>query len=49
MKLKVAVYNVEWMSRLFDSNGNLKTTGAEATRAAQLGKVIDAEVVLKVA
>ena len=25
MKLKVAVYNVEWMMRLFDTQGNLKT------------------------
>lgn len=40
MKLKVAVYNVEWMSRLFDSSGNPKTSGKEATRAAQLGKVV---------
>ncbi|MCA9218365.1 MAG: hypothetical protein KDB27_35090 [Planctomycetales bacterium] len=40
MKLKVAVYNVEWMSHLFDSNGNPKASGAEAARAAQLGKVV---------
>lgn len=41
MKLKVAVYNVEWMTRLFDSNGELKTTGDEVTRAKQLAEVIE--------
>lgn len=40
VKLKVAVYNVEWMSRLFDSSGIPITTGAGAARAAQLGKVV---------
>jgi hypothetical protein len=40
MKLKVAVYNVEWMTRLFDSSGELRTTGAEATRAAKLANIV---------
>ena len=40
MKLKFAVYNVEWMSRLFDSNGKPKTTGAEAARASKLAKIV---------
>jgi endonuclease/exonuclease/phosphatase family metal-dependent hydrolase len=41
MKLKVAVYNVEWMTRLFDSSGSLKTTGPEAARGAKLADVVD--------
>ena len=41
MKLKVAVYNVEWMTRLFDANGSLKTSGPEAARAAQLAAVVE--------
>lgn len=40
MKLKVAVYNVKWMSRLFSADGSLKTTGPEAARAAQLAAIV---------
>lgn len=41
MKLKVAVYNVEWMTRLFNVNGSLKTNGSAATRAAQLAAIVN--------
>lgn len=41
MKLKVAVYNVEWMTRLFNSSGELKTSGAEAARAEKLARIVD--------
>lgn len=41
MRLKVAVYNVEWMTRLFDRSGSLITTGDEARRASQLAAVVE--------
>ncbi|ODS37945.1 MAG: hypothetical protein A7316_08820 [Candidatus Altiarchaeales archaeon WOR_SM1_86-2] len=41
MRLKIAVYNVEWMRRLFDSNGGPITTGDEKTRSERLAKVIN--------
>jgi hypothetical protein len=40
MKLKIGVYNVEWMRDLFDTDGNPKTTGKELTRSTQLAEVI---------
>lgn len=40
MKLKIAVYNVEWMSKLFNKNGNLKTSGNAFLRAEKLAKIV---------
>ena len=48
MQLNFAVYNVEWMKRLFDPDGNVKETGDEAERSAALARVfevIDADVI----
>src|SRR5690606_14802147 len=42
MKLKIGVYNVEWMRDLFDTEGNPKMTGKELTRSQQLAEVISA-------
>lgn len=42
MKLKIGVYNVEWMRDLFDTDGNPKTSGKELTRSQQLADVIKA-------
>ncbi|WP_026950105.1 endonuclease/exonuclease/phosphatase family protein [Algoriphagus mannitolivorans] len=42
MKLKIAVYNVEWMRELFESDGSPKTTGKPAARSRQLARVIQA-------
>ncbi len=42
MKLKIAVYNVEWMSRLFNPDGSPTTTGKDGIRSRQLADVIDA-------
>ncbi len=41
-KLRVAVYNMEWMVRLFDAGGNPKTTGDEGARSANLAQVVQA-------
>ncbi len=40
MKLKIAIYNVEWMRRLFDKNGNPITTGDEGNRSQQLATIV---------
>lgn len=48
MKLNIAVYNVEWMTRLFDTGGNLKTDAESLGRAQQLAAVvgaIDADII----
>ena len=48
MKLDIAVYNVEWMMRLFDTDGNLKTDDESLKRAEQLAtvvKAIDADII----
>ncbi|WP_373398126.1 hypothetical protein V8V91_27330 [Algoriphagus halophilus] len=42
MKLKIGVYNVEWMRELFDPEGNPTTTGKEGERSQQLAEVIEA-------
>lgn len=42
MKLKIAVYNVEWMRKLFDKAGNPKTTGKDFERSQQLAEIIKA-------
>lgn len=47
MKLNIAVYNVEWMMRLFDTEGNLKMDNESLERAEQLATVvrtIDADI-----
>lgn len=48
MKLDIAVYNVEWMTRLFDTDGQLKTDNESMQRAEQLATVvraIDADII----
>ena len=40
MKLRVAVYNMEWMRKLFKPDGQPKTTGDEGARSAQLAAVV---------
>lgn len=40
MKLNIAVYNMEWMVRLFDKNGNLKTDAELLKRAGKLAEVV---------
>ena len=48
MKLDIAVYNVEWMMRLFDNEGQLKTDSESMQRAEQLATVvgtIDADII----
>lgn len=42
MKLKIGVYNVEWMRELFDSEGNPIITGKDGERSRQLAEVVDA-------
>ncbi|MFT5659323.1 MAG: hypothetical protein ACI9KN_002606 [Gammaproteobacteria bacterium] len=42
MKLNIAVYNVEWMMRLFDTEGNLKTDTQSLKRGQDLATVIGA-------
>lgn len=41
-KIRIAVYNMEWMVRLFDSNGDPKTTGSAFARSANLASVVRA-------
>ena len=48
MELKIAVYNVKWMMRLFDTQGNLKMDNDSLERAEQLAivvKAIDADII----
>lgn len=40
MQLNISVYNVEWMKRLFDNDGNLKMDNDSLERAEQLATVI---------
>lgn len=40
MKLRVAVYNVEWMKRLFNLDGSPKTSGDDFKRSQLLAEVI---------
>ena len=42
MRLNIAVYNVEWMMRLFDTDGKLKTDDESLQRAEQLATVVKA-------
>jgi hypothetical protein len=42
MKLKIAVYNVEWMRNLFDADGQPVTTGKDGARSQQLAEIVDA-------
>ncbi len=42
MILRIAVYNVEWMRNLFETDGTPKTTGADAKRSQILAAVIQA-------
>jgi len=42
MKLKIAVYNVEWMRNLFETDGSPTTTGKDGLRSRQLAEIIDA-------
>jgi predicted extracellular nuclease len=42
MKLNIAVYNMEWMMRLFNAQGNLKTDSASVARAQDLATVVAA-------
>ncbi len=40
MKLKIGVYNVEWMRDLFNSDGTPKTSGEELERSQKLASVV---------
>lgn len=40
MELKIAVYNMEWMVKLFDTDGNLKTDQESLERAGYLAEVV---------
>jgi endonuclease/exonuclease/phosphatase family metal-dependent hydrolase len=40
MKLNIAVYNMEWMVRLFDQDGKLKTDSESLARAGDLAEVV---------
>ena len=42
MKLKVAVYNMEWMVNLFTRDGTPKTSGEDGERSGQLAEVVKA-------
>lgn len=42
MKLKVAVYNMEWMTNLFATDGEPETAGKDGERSAQLAQVVRA-------
>ena len=42
MKLRIGVYNVEWMRDLFEPDGSPKTTGKDAFRSRQLADIIQA-------
>ncbi|MBN3581727.1 hypothetical protein JYB64_04965 [Algoriphagus aestuarii] len=42
MKLKIGVYNVEWMRDLFDAEGHPITTGADGNRSKKLAEVVEA-------
>ena len=40
MELNIATYNMEWMVKLFDTGGNLKTDADSVKRATQLADKI---------
>ena len=40
MKLKIATYNVEWMMRLFDTQGDLKTDADSLKLGQDLSTVV---------
>ncbi|MDJ0884068.1 MAG: hypothetical protein QNJ48_07895 [Desulfobacterales bacterium] len=40
MELNIAVYNMEWMGKLFDKNGSLKTDAKSLQRAGDLAEVV---------
>ncbi|MDH5381571.1 MAG: hypothetical protein OEW75_12000, partial [Cyclobacteriaceae bacterium] len=40
MNLTIAVYNVEWMKRLFNADGTVITTGEEGERSTMLANVV---------
>jgi len=42
MELNIAVYNMEWMAYLFDTDGNLKTDDDSTERAQRLASVVAA-------
>ncbi len=42
MKLKVAIYNMEWMVNLFTRDGTPKTSGEDGERSGQLAEVTKA-------
>ncbi len=42
MNLKIAVYNVKWMSRLFNQDGTPNKTGDDHIRSLQLAKIFSA-------
>lgn len=42
MELNIAVYNMEWMMRLFDTEGNLRADNETLTRAQNLATVVAA-------
>lgn len=42
MKLRIGVYNVQWMRDLFESDGSPKTTGKEGKRSQQLAEIVEA-------
>lgn len=42
MKLRVAVYNMEWMVNLFTRDGEPKTTGEDGERSGRLADVVKA-------
>ena len=47
MRLKITVYNMEWMCRLFTSDGQPKTNGEDGERSSKLAdivKTIDADI-----
>jgi hypothetical protein len=42
MKLRIGVYNVQWMRDLFESDGSPRTTGKEGNRSKQLAEIVQA-------
>lgn len=42
MKLRIGVYNVEWMRELFEPDGSPKTTGKDGKRSQQLAEIVAA-------
>lgn len=42
MKLRIGVYNVQWMRDLFESDGSPKILGKEGDRSKQLTEIVQA-------